>query len=352
VKAPASFVAGIHLRWNGVWQRPHHLLTRLGKRIPVVVIEEPLAAAADRDEIIDAGNVHVIRPLRSRGWGEPFVDAQAIATARRLAGDGPCGVWLYTPMMGALIDAFAPEPLVYDVMDDLAAFDFAPAGIADRERAVLERADVVFTGGPTLYERRKRYGPKVHCHPSGVEFERFAADVGPHALVGALGGPRFGYVGVVDERLDYEIIAALADAFPHGHVVLAGPIVKVDPARLPQRPNVHYTGRLSYESLPSLLAGIDVAFMPFAQNRATAAISPTKTLEYFAARCPVVSTPIHDVVALYGDIAYVANGPEAFVAAVREAMHAPAERIERGAATARAHAWDAIFDQMWAELAF
>ncbi len=137
MKAPASFVAGLHLRWDGVWQRPHHLLTRLGMRIPVVVVEEPLAAPADRDEVLDAGNVQVIRPLRTRGWGEPFVDAQAIATARRLAGDGPCGVWLYTPMMAALTDAFGAAPLFYDVMDDLAAFDFAPAGIAEREDAVL-----------------------------------------------------------------------------------------------------------------------------------------------------------------------------------------------------------------------
>lgn len=349
--APASFVAGLHLRWDGVWQRPHHVLTRLGARVPVIVIEEPLAAPADRDEIIDAGNVRVVRPLRTRGWAEPFADERAVATARRLAGSGPHGVWLYTPMMEVLAGAFAAAPLVYDVMDDLAAFDFAPAGMAQRERAVLERADVVFTGGPTLYERRKSYGAKVHCHPSGVEFERFNADVAPHPLVAALGGPRFAYVGVVDERLDYDVIAALADAYPQGQVVLAGPIVKVDPARLPHRTNVHYTGRLSYAALPSLLAGVDVALMPFAQNRATAAISPTKTLEYFAARKPVVTTPIHDVVELYGDVAYVA-APDAFTGAVREALAAPAERIARGVAVARAHAWDAIFAAMWAELGF
>jgi UDP-galactopyranose mutase len=350
VKAPAFFVAGMHLRWDGVRQRPHHLLTRLGARIPVVVVEEPLAAASDRDEVRTAGGVHVIRPLRTRGWGEPFVDAQALATARAITGGTACGVWLYTPMMDELVDAFGAAPLVYDVMDELAAFDFAPAGIAERERAVLERADVVFTGGPTLYEHRKSYGPKVHAHPSGVEFERFAADVGPHPIVSALGGTCVAYVGVIDERLDYEIIAALADALPDGHVILAGPVVKVDPARLPHRKNVHYTGRLSYAALPSLLAGVDVALMPFALNRATASISPTKTLEYFAARRPVVSTPVHDVVALYGDVAYIAAGADAFVAAVREALDAPAERIERGVALAREHAWDAIFAKMWAEI--
>jgi glycosyltransferase involved in cell wall biosynthesis len=340
----------MHLRWDGVWQRPHHLLTRLAERIPVVVVEEPFPAARDRDDVHGDERLRVIRPLRARGWGEPFVDAQTVATVRGIVGGLPCGAWLYTPMLSELIDAVGAAPVVYDVMDELAEFDFAPAGIAERERTLLERADVVFTGGPTLYQHRKGHGAKVHCHPSGVEFERFAADVAPHPVVAALGGPSFLYVGVIDERLDYAIVAELADAFPRGNVVLAGPIVKVDPARLVQRPNVHYTGRLPYAVLPSLLAAADVALMPFALNRATAAISPTKTLEYFAAGRPVVSTPIHDVVQLYGEIAYVAAGPDGFVAAVRAALGSPPERIARGIAVARAHAWDAIFEKMWAEL--
>jgi glycosyltransferase involved in cell wall biosynthesis len=190
----------------------------------------------------------------------------------------------------------------------------------------------------------------VHCHPSGVEAARFAADVGPHPLAAMLNAPVLAYAGVIDERLDYELIAGLADAFPGGHVILAGPVVKVDPARLPQRANVHYTGRLPYSSLPSLLAGVDVALMPFAINRATASISPTKTLEYFAARRPVVSTPIADVVAAYGDIAYIAGGTEAFIRAVREALRAPAERIERGFTAAASQTWEAIFARMWDEL--
>lgn len=341
-----AFVAGLHLRWDGVWQRPHHLLSRLAQRVPVIVIEEPFAAADDRDEVRREGNLRVIRPLRRRGWSMPLIDEQAIATARGIAGTRRCGAWLYTPMMSELIDAFGASPVVYDVMDDLANFDFAPAGMREREAALLERADVVFTGGRTLYESRRAYGAKVHCVPSGVELERFAADVGPHPLTAMLPAPVLAYVGVIDERLDYELIAALADAFPHGHVVLAGPVVKVDPACLPQRANVHYTGRLPYASLPSLLAGTDVALMPFALNRATASISPTKTLEYFAARRPVVSTPIADVVAEYGDIAYIADGPRAFVAAVREALAAPPERIARGVAAAAARTWDAIFTHM------
>jgi hypothetical protein len=352
VSAPEVFVAGLHLRWDGVWQRPHHLLTRLARKLPVIVIEEPHGAAHDRDDVRRAGDLTVIRPLRTRGWGEPLLDAQALATARGLAGARRCGAWLYTPMMTELIDAFAATPVVYDAMDDLANFDFAPRGMRERETALLERADVVFAGGRTLYENRRAYGEKVHCYPSGVEFARFAADVAPHPLAALLGGPVLAYAGVIDERLDYDLIAALADAFPAGHVILAGPVVKVDPARLPQRANVHYTGRLPYNALPSLLAGIDVALMPFAINRATASISPTKTLEYFAARRPVVSTPIADVVAAYADVVYIANGNDAFIASVREALSAPAERIERGYAVAAEQTWDAIFARMWAQVPF
>jgi UDP-galactopyranose mutase len=350
VNAPDVFVAGLHLRWDGVWQRPHHLLTRLARKLPVIVVEEPHGAAADRDDVHRDGDLTVIRPLRRRGWGAPLVDAQALATARSLVGPRRCGAWLYTPMMTELIDAFAAAPVVYDAMDDLANFDFAPPEMRSREAALLERADIVFAGGRTLYENRRSYGPKVHAHPSGVEFARFAANVGPHPLAAMLSAPVLAYIGVIDERLDYDVIAALADAFPAGHVILAGPVVKVDPARLPQRANVHYTGRLPYSALPSLLAGVDVALMPFAINRATASISPTKTLEYFAARRPVVSTPVADVVAAYGDIAYIAEGADAFIAAVHEALGAAPERIERGFAVAREQTWDAIFARMWSEL--
>jgi UDP-galactopyranose mutase len=239
---------------------------------------------------------------------------------------------------------------VFDCMDELAAFDGAPAGIAERDRALVERADVVFTGGLSLYERRKSAGAKVRCYPSGVEFERFAADVAPHPLPAELRSPVFGYTGVIDERIDIEILTALSDAFPTGNIVLVGPVVKIDPAILPRRANIHFTGVQPYASLPSFLSGFDVAIMPFARNRATENISPTKTLEYFAARRPVVSTPIADVVRQYADSAFVADGPAAFVAAARAALQPDPGRIARGEAAARARSWDVIADRMWHDL--
>jgi UDP-galactopyranose mutase len=343
---PRAFVAGLHLRWDGVRQRPHHLLSRIAHEVPVVVIEEPFLAAEDRDVVWRDGGVTVIRPLRRRGWSPPLVDDDAIATARALLGPGPAGVWLYTPMMDRLADAFSAAPLVYDVMDELAQFDFAPSGIAERDRALLARADLVFTGGRSLHAKRAGLGTRVRCEPSGVELERFSADVTPHPLPASLRGPVFGYVGVVDERLDPTLIEALADAFSDGHVVLVGPVVKIDPLRMPRRANVHLTGGVHYDALPSWLAGFDVALMPFARNRATEYISPTKTLEYFAAGLPVVSTRIADVEAEFADTVFLADGLEAFVAAAQAALAADPARIARGREHARARTWDAIARRM------
>jgi len=346
VALPRTFVAGLHLRWDGVWQRPHQLLSRIAQRIPVVVVEEPFAAREDRDDVVRDGPVTIVRPLRRRGWAPPFVDPTALATARALAGPAPHGVWLNTPMLDALADAFDAAPLVYDVMDELAQFDLAPAGIAERDRALLARADLVFTGGRSLHAARAGAGTKVHCEPSGVEFERFSADVAPHPLPTQLAGPVFGYVGVIDERMDLTLIEALADGVPGGHVVLVGPVVKLDPARLPRRANVHLTGAVPYDGLPSWLAGFDVALLPFARNRATEFISPTKTLEYFAAGKPVVSTPIADVAAEFGDAVWLADGAPAVVAAACEALRPAPERLARGRAQARARTWDAIAQRM------
>jgi UDP-galactopyranose mutase len=344
VTPPRAFVAGLHLRWDGVWQRPHHLLTRLARHVPVVVVEEPFGAEDDRDDVLHDGAVTVIRPIRRRGWSLPLVDPAAIATARACVGGapGPVGVWLYTPMMLELADAFAPAPLVFDCMDELAAFDGAPAGIAERDRALVARADVVFAGGFSLYERRKGAGAKVRCYPSGVEYERFAADVAPHPLPAELPAPVFGYVGVIDERIDIALLTALSDAFSAGHILLVGPIVKIDPAILPRRPNIHFTGIQPYASLPSYLRGIDVAIMPFARNGATQNISPTKTLEYFAAGRPVVSTSIADVVREYAGTAFIGDGTDAFVAAARAALSADPARIARGR--------DAIAERMWQDV--
>lgn len=342
-------VVGSHLRFDGVYQRPQHIVTRLGAHVPVLFVEEPFVAGDDRNEIRAVGGVSVLRPKRRIPCDPPIDRSTIEAVAAWVDGRRPL-VWLYTPMMLELAEAFAAAPLVFDCMDELSAFAFAPPALLEREAALLERADAIFTGGRSLFERRRALGERVKLYPSGVEFEHFASarSIGPHPLLAALTKPICGYVGVVDERIDLASLEALAER--DCNVVLVGPIVKIDPAVLPRRTNVHFTGQLPYALLPTILAGFDVALMPFARNAATANISPTKTPEYLAAGLPVVSTPIADVVASYGDVVTIAADPAAFAdAALAAAVPDPA-RIAAGSARARAVGWDAIVARMWADL--
>ena len=358
-----------HLRWDFVYQRPQHLLSRLAKNRPVLVIEEPIRDEHgpprwERSE--PAENVTVLRPHTPAGrWGfndeqapylEPLVDA--LADEEDLRG---ATVWLYTPMALDLARRLEPASLVYDRMDALAQFAHAPQEMTRNEGRLLEEADVVFTGGPSLYRGVEGRNPNLHCFPSSVDAAHFgsAKGVDDGTLVepadqADLPHPRLGYFGVVDERMDLPAVRALAEAHPAWQIVMVGPVVKIDPASLPQAPNLHWLGQKPYEELPAYLGGWDVALLPFARNESTEFISPTKTLEYFAAEVPTVSTPITDVAEPYGEIVYLGDTPEAFVAACEAALEADdAERARRTAMMRRVLAqtsWDRTADAMEALL--
>ena len=345
-------MVGLHLRWDGVWQRPNHLLARLARELAVIVLEEPLAAARDSDEVREQDGLTVVTPRRA-GAPDDLLSERAVATVRRLVGARRPLVWLYTPMMLGLADAFPAAPLVFDKMDELAKFAGADPRIAPRERALLARADAVFTGGRSLQRTVEGRTRLARCYPSGVDVAHFAraAASAPHPdLAPYRGGPVFGYVGVIDERLDLGLVDALAAAYPAATVALVGPVVKIDPALLPRRANIAYLGKRGYDELPALLAGFDVALMPFALNPHTENISPTKTLEYLAAGRPVVSTAIADVVADHAGVVHVARDRAEFVRLVERARRPDPERLARGAAKARQATWDAIAAAMRADL--
>ena len=342
-----------HLRWGFVYQRPQHLLSRLASRRPVFFVEEP-----EQDGALDAPrwerseperNVRVYRP-RTRSAAPGFHPEQMgeLATLMpellaELGGDPPVA-WLYTPLALPLLDQLGPAAVVYDCMDELSLFRDAPPELGRREAELLERADVVFTGGRSLYRAKQGRHPNLHCFPSSVDREHFgrARARRPRGVrttepadQAHLPHPRLGYFGVIDERLDMDLVAALADARPDWQIVLVGPVVKIDPATLPRRANLHYTGQRTYGELPAYLAGWDVCLLPFALNEATRFISPTKTLEYMAAERPIVSTPITDVAEPYGDIVRLAEGPAAFVAACDAALHEPEDERTRRAGLMR-----------------
>ncbi len=268
-------------------------------------------------------------------------------------------LWFYTPMAMAYADHLESSATVFDCMDELSAFQGASSDLSVFERALFERADLVFTGGFSLYEAKRHHHPNVHPFPSSVDAAHFARARagGGDGLADPedqrdLARPRIGFFGVIDERMDQEILARMADAHPEWSIVLIGPVVKIDPGALPRRPNIHYLGPRPYESLPDYIAGWDVAIMPFALNASTRFISPTKTLEYLAAGRPVVSTPIRDVVRPYGEAGIVRIAePTAFVGAVEETLD---EAPTRAAAFRRA-ATDALvantsWDRTWAAM--
>jgi protoporphyrinogen oxidase len=257
-----------------------------------------------------------------------------------------------------LLQSLQPALVVYDCMDELASFKNPPKQLLQRESALLNIADLVFAGGPSLYEAKKNRHPNVHCFSSSVDVGHFeqALDRGRvHPQQAAIPHPRLGFYGVLDERFDPDLVGALADAHPAWQIVLAGPIVKIDQERLPRRANIHYLGQQPYEALPDLLAGWDVCLMPFAINEATKFISPTKVLEYMAAQLPIVSTPIADVANPYGHVVAIANGADEFVAACEAALAlSPAQRRDMAQAMqaiVAATSWDTTASHMRALLA-
>lgn len=312
-----------HLRWNFVYQRPQHLLTRFMRSYKVYFIEEPIFdATTDYLEISrPEQNLCVVVPHLREGLGEDECIARQKELLAKFFIDNEIAhyiFWYYTPMALPVSDHFNPSLVVYDCMDELAAFKFAPQSLKDREKELFRKADLVFTGGYSLYEAKKNWHPDVHPFPSSIDVKHFGKarlyNVDP-ADQESIPHPRIGYFGVIDERVDLHLIEGVALRKPEWHIVMVGPVVKISHDSLPKLPNIHYLGMKSYDELPSYISGWDIAMLPFAHNESTRYISPTKTPEYLAAGKPVISTPIIDVLRQYGrnGLVNIAGTPEEFV---------------------------------------
>lgn len=346
-----------HLRWNWVFQRPQHLMTRAAQRRRVFVLEEPVRSGSEiaLEITTPARNLCVIAPRIPK-----CMDGEALKAAQRTLVDlllrqhgvSKYTLWYYTPMALPFTRHLSPLSVVYDCMDELSAFAGAPPELTALEAELLTRCDLVLTGGHSLYEAKRERHHNVHAYPSAVDVGHFAAArtwTRTPDDQRRIPAPRIGYYGVIDERLDLPLISGLARNRPDWQIVLIGPVIKVDPANLPQAPNIHYLGPKRYEELPAYVAGWDVAVMPFARNEATRFISPTKTPEYLAAGKPVVSTSIRDVVRTYGTTGMVriADTVDAFVSAVEDAMRDNrATRITR----IDEHLKDQSWDHTWSRI--
>jgi UDP-galactopyranose mutase len=343
-----------HLRWNFVFQRPQHLLTRCAHERRVFYIEEPLydAAGLPHFELQQSGRVIVVVPHLVNSTNAPRVLRRLmdeLIVEQRIQ---RYVLWYYTPMALAFTDHLTPDAIVYDCMDELSAFKNAPAELTRREAQLMRKAGLVFTGGQSLYEAKRHAHPHVHAFPSSVDVEHFAEarritrDPADQATIPH---PRLGFFGVIDERMDLELLEGVAAARPDWHLVMLGPVVKIDAAMLPQLLNIHYLGSRTYQELPHYIAGWDVALLPFARNEATRFISPTKTPEYLAAGKPVVSTSIRDVVRPYGQqgLVRIADTVDAFVDACEAALKEDAAvRLRNADVFLRQTSWDGTWTRM------
>jgi UDP-galactopyranose mutase len=356
--ATADLVCLSHLRWDFVYQRPQHLLSRFAKERRVFFVEEPIFTdGMMRLEVTERRcGVRVVVPhLPVDLLSDVAIEAVQQGMIDRLFAEHKIHehiLWYYTPMAVAWTRHLQPLATVYDCMDELSAFKGAPPSLRSREAELIRRADLLFTGGQSLYQAKRDLHPNVHAFPSSIDAAHFAqartldedpadqADI-PH--------PRLGFFGVIDERLDIELLDGVAAARPDWQIVMIGPVVKIDPLDLPRRSNIHYLGGKDYQELPQYLAGWDVALLPFARNESTRFISPTKTPEYLAAGKAVVSTSIRDVVRPYGEqgLVHIADTVEDFIRAVETAMSDDARaRLSQVDAFLAHDSWDRTWTQM------
>lgn len=356
--AQPTLIALSHLRWDFVFQRPQHLLTRAAEMYDVIVIEEPVFTDDDRPDTVVLHREHgirVIQPTMPHHSGvSSVVNYQRTVLDSIVAAiKGSLTLWYYTPMALPFARHLEPDLIVFDKMDELAAFADAPPLLKALEAEMLERADVVFTGGAAMFKAAADRHANIHCFPSSIDTAHFGAARGgmsDPADQAEIGRPRIGFFGVIDERMDVALVGDVARLRPDWHIVMIGPTAKIDPVDLPRASNLHWLGGKSYAELPAYLANWDVGFMPFAINDATRFISPTKTPEFLAAGLPVVSTPITDVVTPYADLGLVdiaATADETVAALDRVLTRPRSEWLAR----VDNHLGQGSWDQVWSDMA-
>jgi len=359
-------VVHCHLRWSGVWQRPQQFLSRLAQKHRVLFVEGPTVVDEQfipRCEInadINHPNVQVMHTYfpASRFHDGAWVDKERLrlfneANQNELNGCFSNAVhWFYDPMAApCFINKVSTKAVVYDCMDELSQFKFAPPELRTREKFLLDNADVVFTGGYKMWQSKSRHNSNCHLYGCGVDVAHFGKarliDTQVPNDLDFVHRPILGYFGVIDERLDYELIAKLADANPQWSVVMIGPVCKVDPNALPLRGNLYWLGRREYAQLPNYTKAFDVCLMPFAMNEATEYINPTKALEYMATGRPIVSSPVPDVVTNFSKVVKVANAHDEFIEHCRRAVENPTDfNLQGGLEMAEQNGWDVIVGKL------
>ena len=319
-----------HLRWDFVFQRPQHLLTKFSISYRIFYIEEPLFDAQnDHISIVKYNDkIHIVKLHLQGSSQEPEVfgrQQRLLSSLFRKMGIIKYIFWYYTPMALPISEDMSPDLIIYDCMDELSNFRYAPPELKELESQLISRAHLVFTGGKSLYNKKKNLHDNVYCFPSSIDKNHFGKSqyfIKDPPDQERISRPRLGYFGVLDERIDTELILEMANKKSEWQFIFIGPVTKISPDSLPKRANIHYLGCKDYKALPDYLAGWDIALMPFAINASTEYISPTKTPEYLAGFKPVISTPINDVIHPYGklNLVNIASTAEEFIASAEKIL--------------------------------
>jgi glycosyltransferase involved in cell wall biosynthesis len=342
-----------HLRWDFVYQRPQHLMGRAAKTHRVFFVEEPIVDDQVHLEIQQREeNLWVVIPHLSHDMDEERRrnhQQECISHLLSTMRVEHYITWYYTPMALPLGDHLSPQATIFDCMDELSAFKFAPAELRTLEQRLLQKADVVFTGGYSLYEAKKDHHANIYPFPSSIDFDHFSkarvisAEPGDQSNIPH---PRLGFCGVIDERMDIQLVGEIASRKKDWHFVMIGPVVKIDRDTLPRLDNIHYLGMKNYSELPDYFSGWDIAIMPFAINESTRYISPTKTPEYLAAGRPVISTPIRDVVRHYGSVVEIASNSDEFISAGERILTDQVSNFEKVDQILAENSWDQTWKKM------
>ena len=308
-----------HLRWDFVYQRPQHIISRLASQYKILVVEEPVGKTNNEVEITEiSDSLHILKPHIDHVNQLSTYLRSLLKESKYLVG------WFYSAAFVSVLDVFDFETVVYDCMDELTLFKGASAALLTQENSLLAAADIVYTGGKSLYESKKEKHHNVFCFPSSVDVAHFSSaksvSVEKPADLKNIKIPIVGYYGVIDERIDLDLLKKTALQSPDASFVMIGPICKIDEKDLPHAENIHYLGMKSYEELPQYLHFFDIAMMPFALNNSTKFISPTKTLEYMAAMKPIISTKIKDVVRDYISCVSLIDNADDFSKAIAQPM--------------------------------
>jgi glycosyltransferase involved in cell wall biosynthesis len=263
---------------------------------------------------------------------------------RRRLGMREFQLWTFLPNVAEYVGTLDEALTIYYCVDEWAGFNYLDgAKVVAAERRLCERADVVFGTARSLVESRRCLNPETYLATHGVDHSLFAralcctTSVPPD--LASLPQPVLGFYGTIQDRIDFELLAHLAERHPEWTIAMLGN-VRVDTSRLARYPNIRFLGSKPYSELPNYCRGFAVGLIPYLLTETTIHANPIKLREYLSAGLPVVSTALPEV-SYYRDYCQLARDPIEFEQAVAAAVREDTPELRRRRSDAmRRETWE------------